>query len=124
MKDRYSAHVAMLALEHQVTVTEKTGTSGRAWGRSRQIRIAPVRGPVSYAVALHELGHVIAPCASGRRYPRLQKELRAWLWAREHAIEWTDRMDKEMQRSIGIYLDRARRRRWPIPQEIYQYVEG
>jgi len=102
---------------------EKAGTTGRAFGRNRSIRIAPIKGPVSYAVALHELGHLIAPDATGRKHSRLLKELRAWKWAKDNAREWSDRMDTAMQDALRSYLHRAERHHWPIPPEIYQLVE-
>lgn len=94
-----------------------------AYHESRRIRIAPVAGPVSYATALHELGHLVAQGASGPQHSRLIKETRAWKWAMWAALEWTDRMDSEMQRSLGVYVDRGKRRGWPIPAEVYRLLD-
>lgn len=39
-----------------------------------------------YLIALHELGHLLHP--EGRKGLRLDQETCAWLWAREHALDW------------------------------------
>jgi hypothetical protein len=121
--ERCAYHVRQLAREHGITIEEKGGYAGRAYDRDRRIKITPVRGAVSYAMALHELGHLIADGASGRKNQRLVKEMRAWQWARKHAAIWSDRMDATMQTSLRSYLHRARRHHWPIPEDIYQLVE-
>jgi hypothetical protein len=117
-------HIRQLADTHHITLDVRRSTRGMSYGDTRTIRISEVKGPVSYAVALHEIGHLVAEGASGRQFPRLMKEIRAWRWARAHAIEWTERMDWEMQRSMGCYLLRAKRHGWPIPEEIYRDVEA
>ena len=117
------AHILTLARQHGIALDIRCSTRGMSWADTRRIRIAQVRGPVSYAVALHEIGHLVAEGASGRTHSRLLKEIRAWRWARAHALEWTERMDREMQRSMQCYLARAKRRGWPIPEDIYHDVE-
>lgn len=119
-----SEHITSLGAQHGIVVQEKQGTSGRAFERTRMIRITPVKGVVSYAIALHELGHLIADGASGRKHKRLDKEMRAWQWARANGLVWTDRMDDTMQKCLQSYLRRALRHHWPIPPRIYQMIEG
>ena len=120
----YAEHIAALVDEHRIERVEMRNTTGRSWGVERRVKILPVAGPVSYALALHEIGHIVAPGGFGRKYSRLDKEMRAWRWAREQAIEWTDRMDGYMQKCLWSYLRRARRHRWPVPAEIFQLVES
>lgn len=110
-------HIAILATIYHVNVTEKKGTTGRAFEWSRTIRIAPVRGDVSYAIALHELGHLVEPQATGR-YPRLLKEWRAWQWAMRNATQWSPRMEHTRRKCLRAYLTRAHRHHWPIPSEL------
>ncbi len=50
---------------------------GRAWPRSSYIRIPPVVDERTYLIALHEIGHCVAP---GARL-RLDREALAWRWA-------------------------------------------
>ena len=118
MTTAWADHVESLAREYRIVLDVRaTGTRGRSFVQDRRIRISPVRGDVSYAVALHELGHLIAVGASGRKYRRLDKELRAWRWARAAALEWTPRMDRAMRESMRSYLECARRRSWPVPSD-------
>lgn len=75
----------------------------------------PITDETSYAVALHELGHCIAPNGSlpteheqartPERHLAIQmvEEEAAWEWAEHHALEWTDLMESVRQWSIGTY---------------------
>jgi hypothetical protein len=81
------AHIQHLCDVHGVE--RRTGGRGVAYrrgpaGRRRPgIRIPPVRSQVTYAVALHELGHLLGP---GRSGARLEKEAAAWRWALANSI--------------------------------------
>ena len=116
-----AAHIELLARQHGIVVTSTRGASGRAYGREQRIVISPVRGPVSYAVALHALGHLIATGAAGPQHKQLIREILAWRWARRAALEWTERMDAAMQRSLGVYVRRLERRRRHIEIEPEAY---
>ncbi len=79
----------------------------------------PVTSDTAYAVALHEIGHLVSSGQAGTlgsdalawqlgqaerlsdRY--LRDELDAWFWAREHALCWTRAMAKQAQRSLRSY---------------------
>mgnify|MGYP007079508835 CR=1 FL=1 len=54
----YELHVRELCLTHRITVISHR--SGRAWRKRRVIGIRPVKSSVTYAVALHEIGHILA----------------------------------------------------------------
>jgi hypothetical protein len=70
------------------------------------VGIAPIRSKVSYATALHEIGHVRG------RYQRsrdsMVRERWAWHWARANALIWTSRMERDRRRSLAL----ARHNRW------------
>ena len=51
--------------------------------RRLEIRVPPVRGQVSYFVALHEIGHLVGAGRSGRR---LEREEAAWRFAFAEAL--------------------------------------
>jgi hypothetical protein len=57
----------------------------------REIVTPPIRGPVGYATALHEIGHYLG------RYQRSRceiiRETWAWKWARSNALVWTAAME-------------------------------
>ena len=67
---------------------ELAGSSSRGrairWRGGRlEISIPPIRGQVSYFIALHEIGHLVG---KGRSAPRLESEANAWLFALEHSV--------------------------------------
>ena len=107
-----------------------SGTRGRAEvhrGNGRRtiaIRIPPVRGKVTYFVALHEIGHLIGP---GRSGTRLEKEAAAWRFAlREARVEPTDACRRRIGKRLRSYVTwaelRQRRRRPPvIPGREWQF---
>lgn len=102
----YAAHVAELAEANRIEVEVYTG-GGRAIPANRAIRIRPVRGIVTYYVALHEIAHVIG---RGRSAPKLEQEANAWQWAIEHAIASpTPGVRKMMRRCLRNYHARHMR---------------
>lgn len=104
--DDMRAHIGALCVRHNVAVgTHSRG--GNASRRGRFINIRPVKSAITYAVALHELGHVLGPWQS---QPRLYKEAGAWRWALENAMIWSAPMQKTMVRSLMSYLKWQRRR--------------
>jgi hypothetical protein len=108
-------HLVQLCKQNRVRIEWKARTRARAWRRSRKIRIQPICSRITYAVALHELGHVLGP-QSG---PRLNKETQAWQWAKNAALTWERPMESKMQRSLQSYLKWCQRRKnaWVPPRE-------
>jgi hypothetical protein len=106
------AHVAQLCREHGI---ELIGSSSRGrairWrGGKREIAIPPIRGQVSYFVALHEIGHLVG---RGRSAPRLESEANAWLWALEHtAVKPTPATRRSISNRLGGYLRWAENRQY------------
>ena len=67
-----------------------------------EIVIAPIRSAISYAVALHEIGHIL-----GRRQHSksvLVRERFAWQWARGAARTWTPAMERRAMASYEWYI--------------------
>lgn len=98
-------HVATLCAENQISVASHSN-GGRAFRKDRLVKIRPVKSAVTYAIALHEVGHVLGPMQNGAR---LEKEAGAWLWARNHAALWTPLMQEQMVKSLRSYLRWAQR---------------
>lgn len=70
------------------------------------IHIAPIKSSVSYAVALHEIGHIKGLY---QRSPRsMAREHWAWEWAQRNALVWTPRMDQKRRSSLALCRPRAR----------------
>jgi hypothetical protein len=103
-------------------IVRLSGTRGRAEVHRRDgrrtvaIRIPPVRGQVTYFVALHEIGHLIG---SGRSGTRLEREAAAWRFAlMEARVEPTDASRRRIGRRLRSYVTwaelRQHRRRPPV----------
>lgn len=80
---------------------ESHSRGGRAYRRKRLIKIRPVKSEITYAIALHEIGHILGKRQSGTR---LDKEVGAWEWALEHAVRWTLPMSRKMRDCLQSYL--------------------
>lgn len=113
------AHVEELCAQHGI---ELAGSSARGrairWRGGRlEISIPPIRGQVSYFIALHEIGHLVGP---GRSAPRLEAEANAWLWALQHtAVEPTAATLRSIVRRLEGYLAWAQNRQYrKVPPRI------
>ncbi len=110
--DLMEAHIEDLCREYRI---ELAGASSRGrairWrGGKLEISIPPIRGQVSYFIALHEIGHLVG---RGRSAPRLESEANAWLWALDHSIfEPTPATLRSISRRLRGYLDWARNRQY------------
>jgi len=101
--------VCRLCRQHGIEIRwREHAAAGRAYPTERRITIGRVKGPASYAIALHEIGHLLGPRQTSHR---LEKEVGAWEWAKAHALVWTDRMDARLHKSLLSYLRWALRRR-------------
>ena len=101
----YAAHITRLCKIEDITV-ESHSRGGRAYRRKRLIKMRPVKSDITYAVALHEIGHILGPRQSGTR---LDKEVGAWEWAEQHALEWTAAMSEKRAICLRSYLAKAAR---------------
>jgi hypothetical protein len=112
-------HVDRLCAEHGITREHggRRGTAfrrGPAGRRTPHIRIPPVKSQVTYAVALHEIGHLVGP---GRSGTRLEKEAAAWRWALATSIvklsDATRRSAGRRLRSYVTWAELRQHRRTP-----------
>lgn len=111
-KGEMAAHVAAISERYAITVTHNTTGRGFAWKKLRKIRVPPVRSDVTYFIALHEIGHIVAPGAGGGRNIRLVEEALVWQWAMQNALAPPSvRVRRMIHRSLSSYMKRARRRR-------------
>lgn len=101
-------HVLSICAEHAVVVAW-CKRPGRAYAlrEFEEIVIAPVKSEISYAVALHEIGHVRGRHQGSNRI--FVRERGAWQWARKSARTWTPRMERYAQASLGWYAARDMR---------------
>lgn len=103
--ERFSIHIDRLLSTNQISVTWKPGTNGRSWRKTRTVRLSPVKSEITYAVALHEIGHILGDNPS----TRIDREVAAWEWARTYAIEWTGTMQAVAVKSLTSYVAWSRR---------------
>jgi hypothetical protein len=100
------AHIQRLCDAHGIE--RRSGGRGIAYrrgpaGRRRPgIRIPPIRSQVTYAVALHELGHLLGP---GRSGTRLEVDAAAWRWALAASIvDLSDHARRSAGRRLRSYV--------------------
>jgi hypothetical protein len=110
--DVMEAHIEELCRDYGI---ELVGASSRGrairWrGGKLEISIPPIRGQVSYFIALHEIGHLVG---RGRSAPRLESEANAWLWALDNSVvEPTLATLRSISRRLRGYLDWAHSRQY------------
>jgi hypothetical protein len=110
----YNAHIQQLARDYDVTLLidpyldPKRASSEPV---DRRVLLPPITDATTYAIALHEIGHV----ASGHTMPSafiyligggravMSVEMEAWRWARQHALEWTPEMTAIEQWGLDSY---------------------
>jgi len=95
------AHAHALAQAFGVTLLEGSELTGKpeaafAVPVHRTVVVARITDESTYAIALHELGHVEAPFGGLHGTPSLQREAEdaAWTWAKHYALVWTPFMEK------------------------------
>ncbi len=103
----YAEHIARICKIEDIEINYVAWGGGRAWHRKRRIRTRHVKSDITYALALHEIGHILEPKAHNGT--RLDKEVAAWLWAMANAKEWTDKMDAYMRKCLRSYLAWSKR---------------
>ena len=101
------AHILQLSTDHDIRIEWRRDTDG-AWAARavNLISIPQIRSAISYAIALHEIGHLLGP---GQRASRMRCERGAWRWAKTNAIAWLASMNKTERRSLAWCECNARR---------------
>jgi antirestriction protein ArdC len=97
--DAMRQHVESLAAEHNILLdmhwvkrTDRAYALRERDGASDEVQTPPIRSAITYATALHEIGHILGRHQNSRR--SLVRERWAWQWARENAIVWTAAMER------------------------------
>lgn len=77
----YEVAGGALLREYDVEVAGwRSSSSGRAWPSKNQIVTPKPKGPISFSILAHEIGHVAFHKCNGR-YPRWREEVEAWEFA-------------------------------------------
>lgn len=106
-------HIAALCKEHGITRTVAPGR-GRAQVAERRIKHPPIAlsDPMTYFVALHEVGHILV----GLSGTRLEREAACWRYALDVALIMPHfSIRQRICACLVRYLWRAQRRGWKIP---------
>ena len=74
-------------------------------GEALEVHFPPIRSALSYATALHEIGHVKGRYQNSRN--TMARERWAWQWARKHALIWTDAMERSAIAALAWYTARG-----------------
>lgn len=108
-------HAYELAAAFDVTLieTDIAPESAAAHAGFRAVVIHPIIDETTYAVALHEIGHLVAPLGALRAMHDVRdndegnlkriEEAAAWEWARHYALLWSDVMQHVATWAEGTY---------------------
>jgi len=124
MTNRYREHAYQLAQAFGVRLEEHAEAQPHqalAIPALRAVVVAPIIEETTYAVALHELGHILAPlgAVAGTTNLELDAEDAAWAWAEHHALEWTPvmaRVRRWCEGTYHAYADAEREANRPPPK--------
>lgn len=129
----YRQHAHAIAKAYGVRVLEISDLPVDDAGASpdlRAIRVRTITDDASYAVAMHELGHLCA--LNGAVHERhefqtdlslvLVEERAAWEWAEHYAIDWTTGMEQAKRLALTTYVEN--RRQNEVMGQLMAEIEG
>ena len=101
-------HIVALCERNEILI-QWCVNPNQAWAMRQwdEIKIPQIKSEISYAVGLHEIGHVLGQHQTSKRV--LVRQRWAWRWARENALIWTSRMERRACSSLDWYVPRAKR---------------
>jgi hypothetical protein len=94
-------HVLNLCARREEISIEWCRRSSQAWAVRdlNLIHIPPIRSVVTYATALHEIGHIRGQHQNSLH--SIARERWAWRWAKANALLWTPRMEQDMRWALA-----------------------
>jgi hypothetical protein len=84
---RMEQDVLEIAADTEIQIHWIDGYRARALSECLEIWLPRIRSAVSYATALHELGHCLGRYQASRSVMTVERW--AWRWAKENALIWT-----------------------------------
>jgi hypothetical protein len=93
------AHIRQLCAANRIMLNYDRHAS--ASRELREIWVRAIRSPRAYAVAMHEIGHVLGGYQLSRS--TLVRERWAWHWAQRNALRWTPEMRRHADRCLEHY---------------------
>jgi hypothetical protein len=105
-RDDMRAHIFALCAKQGIVIRWcRRPTEALAIREFEEIDIAPIRSEISYAVALHEIGHIVGRHQLSRN--SMVRERWAWRWAQRNALTWTPTMERVRRKSLAFARDHA-----------------
>jgi hypothetical protein len=101
----YLEHIEKLARDLNITIkwiTDKYKSMSNV--PTRIIRIVKPLNSFDYLVALHEIGHIQTTTWDDGE-SSIEQELKAYQWAKAHAIEWDKGTCAAVKYGMGTYLN-------------------
>ena len=102
--ERQRLHIEKICKEHDILICVwdlPSSDPGWAYRETKEIFIRPIKSTISYAIALHEIGHVLGKY---QYRSEIYNEAYAWLWAQENALEWSELCQKTLKTCLKTYL--------------------
>jgi len=105
---RMVQHVLEIAARHRIMIHWRNDYHAEALSECMEVWLPRIRSSITYATALHELGHCLGRYQASRSVMVVERW--AWRWAKENALVWTDTMERRMNENLAWYQARAP---WP-----------
>jgi hypothetical protein len=93
-------HITSLLDRHEI-IHQSNGRKAFALFEAWEVQFPAVKSQISYATALHEIGHLLGPRRNSRRI--MVRERDAWRWAKRNALQWTPTMERCARDSLDWY---------------------
>jgi hypothetical protein len=103
--DEMRQHIQDLLDEHGI-IHDGVRRGGWAVFGADEVRFQPIKSAVTYATALHEIGHILGRHQLSKKV--MVRKKAAWGWAEGNAIVWTPPMARKRDECLAWYGARAR----------------
>jgi hypothetical protein len=102
-REQMRSHIMQMLAEYDIIYTWVRRPT-EAWGsiEIEEVGISSIRSAISYATALHEIGHIKGRFQRSKSL--MVRERWAWRWAEENALAWTARMERNRRECLSIAL--------------------
>jgi hypothetical protein len=105
-REQMHSHIMQMLAKYDIIYTWARRPKA-AWGaiEIEEVHISPIRSAISYATALHEIGHIRGRFQRSKSL--MVRERWAWRWAEENALAWTPKMARDRRECLSWYTART-----------------
>jgi hypothetical protein len=101
-RDEMREHIISLCKANDITISWcERSHQAHAMREFDEVCIPATKSEISYAVALHEIGHVLGKYQHSEQV--MVRERWAWKWAKKNALVWTVGMTRMAKSSLSWY---------------------